>query len=125
MRAAIVVLADMETHGDLGRVVNALIAAREFKDAGDEVRLIFDGAGTRAAGPARRSVAPGAPAVPAVSDTIASACGCCAAAFDAEQSLQRAEVRLLDEYRVIPASERWWPTATRFSRSDGRPAHGG
>ena len=46
-KAAIIVLADTETHGDLGRVVNALEAVKELKEAGDEVKLIFDGAGTQ------------------------------------------------------------------------------
>ncbi|MDQ3943461.1 MAG: hypothetical protein M3254_10215, partial [Actinomycetota bacterium] len=46
-KAAIVVLADTETHGDLGRVANALTSAKEFKEAGDETTIIFDGAGTR------------------------------------------------------------------------------
>ena len=46
-RVAILVLADVETHGDLGRVVNAMIAAKEFTEAGDDVQLIFDGAGTQ------------------------------------------------------------------------------
>jgi hypothetical protein len=46
-KAAVLVLADTETHEDLGRAVNALVAAREFKDSGDEVRVIFDGAGTK------------------------------------------------------------------------------
>jgi hypothetical protein len=46
-KAAAVVLADIETHEDLGREVNALETVKEFKDAGDEAALIFDGAGTR------------------------------------------------------------------------------
>jgi hypothetical protein len=46
-KAAIIVLADTETHGDLGRVVNALEAVKELKEARDEVKLIFDGAGTQ------------------------------------------------------------------------------
>src|ERR671910_656115 len=46
-RVALIVLADTETHADLGRVTNAMMAAREFKEAGDEVELVFDGAGTR------------------------------------------------------------------------------
>ncbi|MBA3390869.1 MAG: hypothetical protein H0U02_16195 [Rubrobacter sp.] len=44
---ALVVFADTETHADTGRVANALTAAKEFKDANDEVALVFDGAGTR------------------------------------------------------------------------------
>ncbi len=38
-KLAVVVLADTETHGDLGRAVNALEVAREF-EAGDEVAII-------------------------------------------------------------------------------------
>jgi hypothetical protein len=45
-RTAIVVLADTETH-ELGRMVNVLSTADEFKENGDEVTIIFDGAGVR------------------------------------------------------------------------------
>jgi len=45
-KAAIIVLAGTETQADLGRVINALQAAKEFSQAGDEVELVFDGAGT-------------------------------------------------------------------------------
>jgi hypothetical protein len=46
-KAALVVLADTETHEDLGRLANALVTAEDFKEAGDEVQVIFDGAGTK------------------------------------------------------------------------------
>ena len=46
-KAAILLLADIETHGDMGRAANALMTVQEFKDEGDEVTLIFDGAGVR------------------------------------------------------------------------------
>jgi len=42
MKAAVLVLADTETHEDRGRTRNALETAKEFKDAGDDVKLIFD-----------------------------------------------------------------------------------
>ncbi|WP_267643569.1 DsrE family protein [Haloarchaeobius amylolyticus] len=45
-KAAIIVLAGTESHADLGRVFNALEAATEFAEAGDDLELIFDGAGT-------------------------------------------------------------------------------
>ncbi len=44
-QAAILVLAGTETKADLGRVVNGLQVARELKEAGDDVTVIFDGAG--------------------------------------------------------------------------------
>jgi hypothetical protein len=46
-KAAVIVLADTETHGDLARVVNAMMTAKEFAEAGDDVELMFDGAGTQ------------------------------------------------------------------------------
>lgn len=46
-KAAVLVLADTETHGDLGRVVNAMMTAKELSEAGDDVELLFDGAGTQ------------------------------------------------------------------------------
>ena len=46
-KVAIVILADTAGPGDFGRAVNGLMTAKEFKEAGDEVQIIFDGAGTR------------------------------------------------------------------------------
>lgn len=46
-KAAIMILAGTDTHADLGRVTNALHVAAEFDEAGDDVVVIFDGAGTQ------------------------------------------------------------------------------
>ena len=46
-KVAIIILADTAGPGDFGRAVNALMTAKEFKDSGDEVQIIFDGAGTK------------------------------------------------------------------------------
>ncbi len=46
-KVGIIVLADRETHADMGRVANALETVKEFQEAGDAVTLLFDGAGTR------------------------------------------------------------------------------
>ncbi len=42
-KAAIIVYVGTEQPSDLGRVVNALEAVREFDREGDEVKLLFDG----------------------------------------------------------------------------------
>lgn len=47
MKAIIVILADTETQESLGRVVNALTAAKELQDAGNEVRIDIDDAGVK------------------------------------------------------------------------------
>ncbi|MFC6942726.1 DsrE family protein [Salinirubellus sp. GCM10025818] len=47
-KAAVIILAGTDGHANLGRVVNGLETAKEFAEAdGDEVELIFDGAGTQ------------------------------------------------------------------------------
>ena len=46
-KAAEVVFADTGSPEGLGRVVNALTTAHEFKDAGDGIVVVFDGAGTK------------------------------------------------------------------------------
>lgn len=45
-KVAVVLLAGTEGHENMARVTNALQAAKEFKEACDELELIFDGAGT-------------------------------------------------------------------------------
>jgi hypothetical protein len=46
-KEAIMILAGTEGHENQGRIFNALEAAKEFVEAGDEVEVIFDGAATQ------------------------------------------------------------------------------
>src|SRR3712207_8617466 len=46
-KIAIVVMSDTGTHADNARVANALTTAYEFKEADEEVTVIFTGAGTK------------------------------------------------------------------------------
>ena len=52
MKAAIIILSDPKAGGEeaLGRLFNGLAAAYDFKQRGDEVSVLFQGAGTRWAG---------------------------------------------------------------------------
>jgi hypothetical protein len=102
-KAAILVLADTETRGDLGRVVNGLMTAKEFKEAGDDVRIIFDGAATKWPGVLSDPQHKYHKLFGQVADRISGACGYCARAFDAERGVERAHVHLLDEYEGHPS----------------------
>lgn len=100
--AAVVVLSDTDTEADFGRVVNALETARDFKDTtGDEVRLIFDGAGTRW--------------IPELADPDhdynhlfeqlrdeVSVCGFCASAFDVEGAVAGVRVARVTSHDSHP-----------------------
>lgn len=105
-KVGIIVLADTETDGDLGRVVNAMIAAKEFKHAGDEVELIFDGAGTKWPGVLADPRHKSHRLFEQVIDVVSGACGFCARAFEAEDHVHDAKVPLLEEYDDHPSIRR-------------------
>lgn len=101
---AVLVLAGTESKADLGRVVNALQIARELHQAGDEVTIIFDGAGTQW--------------VPTLADdkhkyhslfeemrpVIAGACSYCAGAYAVKDEIEQMEgIDLLDEFDGHPS----------------------
>lgn len=103
MKIAIVVLADTETHEDLGRVVNAMVTALDFKEAGDDVQLIFDGGGTRWPSVLSDPDHTAHHVFEKVRDTVKGACDYCAEAFEVTQEVQEAGVKLLDEYKRHPS----------------------
>lgn len=102
-KIAIIILADSETHGDLGRAVNALLTVKEAKEAGDDVRLIFDGAGASWIGVLADREHRSHALFTAVKCQITGVCKYCAKAFDATASVEAAGVPLLDEYQQHPS----------------------
>ena len=102
-KAVLVVFADTEGHENLGRVVNAMTIAKEFKDAGDEVALVFDGGGTTwipaLASPDHRAHG----LFQSVRDVVAGACSYCSDAFGVREGVEAAGVALLDDYKRHPS----------------------
>ena len=79
MKAAIVVFSDPKSGSEesLGRVFNALAAAYDFKQKGDDVRILFQGAGTRWVGELTKGDHPAHGLFEAVKDKVAGvSCGC-------------------------------------------------
>lgn len=105
-RISVVVLADTESHGDLGRLANALELVKEAAEAGDETELVFDGAGVRwipeLANPEHKLHK----VFEAVRDRVAGACEFCAVAFQVKEPIRRARVRLINEYEGHPSLRR-------------------
>lgn len=102
-KIGIIVLADTETHGDVGRTVNALKTAKESKEAGDELRIVFDGAGTKWPVELDNPEHKVHPLYQAVKDKVAGACDFCSAAFGVKEQLQESGIRLLNEYEHHPS----------------------
>ncbi len=92
MKAAIVVLSDPKSGSDeaLGRFFNALAAAYDFKQRGDDVSILFQGAGTRWIGEVSESDHAAHALFEEVKDKVAGvSCGCAdvfGATEDAEKS---------------------------------------
>src|SRR5919197_1438000 len=101
-KAAIVVLADTEGTGDLGRVVNALTTAKEFKEAGDEVAVVFDGAGTKWIPELSSPEHKYSGLFGEVRDKVAGACEYCSKAFGVRDEVVAEGVELLGEYEHHP-----------------------
>jgi hypothetical protein len=102
-RAAMLVLAGTETKADLGRVVNALQIARELDESGDEVTVIFDGAGTQWVPALSDQEHKYHGLFEATKDRVAGACSYCAVAYGVKDEIENSPVDLLDEFDGHPS----------------------
>jgi hypothetical protein len=98
-KVAIVILADTETGEDSARMANALTTAYEFKEAEEEVTLVFTGAGTKWVGELSDPNHRLNRAFRLVRDEVAGACKACATSFGVREKVQACGVPLLAEYR--------------------------
>jgi hypothetical protein len=104
-KVGIVLLADVETQGDKGRAFNALTSAHEFKEAGDEVALIFEGAGTKWVRELAADEGRFGEAFARVKE-VAAACSHCAGVFGVAEAARAEGLPLLDEYATHASLKR-------------------
>lgn len=97
-KVAIVVLADTTEADGLGRVVNALVAAKEFVDGKYDVQIIFSAAGTKWLGKLSDPKHKLHDVYQSVREHIAGACGFCATAFGVTDAVRSCRVPVLEEY---------------------------
>jgi hypothetical protein len=91
MKAAILVLSDPQSGSEeaLGRVFNALATAYDFKQHGDDVTVLFHGAGTRWIGEVGNPEHPAHDLFEEVKDTVAGvSCGCADVFGGAEEAVK-------------------------------------
>jgi hypothetical protein len=103
VRISVVVLAGTEQHSDLARVLNALSLTKEAAEAGDDVELIFDGAGVAWIPELNRPDHKLHKVFESVKDRIAGACEFCAGAFDVKDSVREAGIAFLSEFEGHPS----------------------
>ena len=97
----IVILAGRETHEGMGRLTNALVLAKEMKEFGYKVKVIFDGAGTEWISEITNKESKFFQLYNEVKNVIAGACGFCAAAFNVENEIST--LKVLHEHMGHPS----------------------
>ena len=102
MKAAIIILSDPKSGSEeaLGRVFNALAAAYDFKQKGDDVTVLFQGAGTRWLAELSKDDHPAHALFEEVRDTIAGASSGCADVFGAREEVVASGFDLISENPV-------------------------
>ena len=101
--AAVLILAGTDSHADVGRMVNGLETAKEFAEAdGDDVEVVFDGAGTQWVPELADEDSDYHELYQAVRDATA-VCDFCAGAFGVEDAVDDAGVVTLDDHDGHPS----------------------
>ncbi len=101
MKAAIIVLSDPNSGEDaLGRVFNALAVAYDFQQQGDEVSVLFQGAGTRWIAELNKSDHPVHELFNAVKDTVAGISRGCAEVFGATEEVEKSGFDFINDNAV-------------------------
>lgn len=98
MKLAIIILSDPKAGDEaLGRVFNALAVAHEGLQAGDEVEVVFNGAGTRWPEELTKLTHPANGLYNAVRETVKGASCGCADVFGATNGVEASGLPLLKE----------------------------
>lgn len=83
---------------DASRVYRALRTAHEFASAGDEVAIVFDGSGTESLAEIINPEGKFHSEYLLVKDFISGACLVCSKSHKVANTLEKAQIRLLDEF---------------------------
>jgi len=102
-KTVIVILADTESHGDLGRVSIAFETAKELKKANDEVKIIFEGAGVKWVPQLANEKNRLHGSFEKLRNNIAGTCSFCSNAFGVKYAVQSTGIKLLDEFEGHPS----------------------
>ncbi len=107
MKTAIIILSDPKSGSEeaLGRVFNALAAAYDFKQKGEEVTVLFQGAGTRWPSELIKDDHAAHDLYEAVRDKVAGVSCACSEVFGATADAERAGLDLIKGNPVPGTSE--------------------
>jgi len=102
-KIAIVVFSDTDTMESLGKVSNAFVLAMEAIENGDELKIIFEGAGTKWIGQLEKADHRMHEMYLGLKDSITGVCSYCASAFGVKNEVEKAGISLIGEYKGHPS----------------------
>lgn len=102
-KIAIVILADTISIEAMGKVSNAFVLANESIDNGDELKIIFEGAGTKWIGELEKEDNMLHKAYLEIKKHITGVCAHCSNAFGVKNEVEKAGIPFIDEYKNHPS----------------------
>jgi hypothetical protein len=102
-KIAIVILSDTETMESLGKVSNAFMLAQEAIESGDDLKIIFEGAGARWIGALEDKNHKLHDLYLSVKNNITGVCLFCANVFGVKSKVLAANIPLISEYKEHPS----------------------
>jgi hypothetical protein len=102
-KIAIIVFSDTTSIEALGKVSNAFVLALEAIENGDDLKIIFEGAGTKWIGEMEKEDHMIHGLYQILKNHITGACSYCAQAFGVKHQVEKAGITLLDEYKNHPS----------------------
>jgi hypothetical protein len=103
LKAAFVILASGDSPESLGRVVNALMGAYEMMESGQEVKIIFDGAGTQAAAALSAPDHKYHDLFRLVKGKVSGICSYCANAYGVAPKIEQANLPFAADFKGHPS----------------------
>lgn len=102
-KIGIIVFSDTASIEALGKVSNAFMLAMEAAENGDELKIIFEGAGTKWIGELEKEDHKLHGLYKGLKDKITGACSFCAHAFGVKSQVEKSGISLLSEYKDHPS----------------------
>ncbi len=107
MKVCITLLADLEPYESFARMTNALEVAKECREKGDEVAIVFDGAAVKWPAALEDTQHKYHQLYQSVRPNIAGVCKYCAAAFGVKNQIEKLGLPLVGEFDDHPSLRKY------------------
>ena len=102
-KIAIIILSDTNTMEAMGKVSNAFMMASEAVEMGDELKIIFEGTGSKWIAELEKEDHKLHPLYKGIKEHITGVCFYCAQVFGAKSQVEKAGLSLISEYKQHPS----------------------